>query len=523
MSLDKCEMIIETTALLGSGGGGVTVYTTEAELLAAAGSVGDLAFATDTDTLYIYCSTGWQVLFACPPGVGTLAGVNLASSVIPADLFSAILPSGLAAAWYACGGTPGDTVTNLLYNNAYVLTAPDATTRFAAGPAGNTDGGNVTHVLNGTPGDTRPTSAGVGSTGVVEITDLTDVGTTQKANAQLNIVQAEGCASHVLRHDGSTAGPNSGDTNAIEYYHDDANPAPTFSVAPAAAVNTAVDKFLSGIAYLDTGSTIDVTATAADAFNKAYHPTAVGLLSGPGVSGTQNLNPGAVPAFNDPFAIAETVTLGAIGSVVAPQWQIQVQKPDGTNVSAMTTPLTTDICAGGSTSTPATDSFDDEDQRLTAGLAAWDSTTPLVDGEAQVFCGALGYPSTTDYPGFVLPSEYLRRIVKATASNGTLNFSGLSNVLTQVSQYLTGDLNVLLHLENDNQWFDLGLPFGAFNGTGDGLTRANSLGGRNDGASSGSLLAFTFGVFNTALNNNRYEIYIIFNNNTHTLTNLVGA
>ena len=521
---NSCQEFVIQTIHTG-GGGGPTVFATEALLQASAGTEGALAFAQDTQSLWVYCAVGWSQMFVCPPGVLDLVGQDLLSSIAPAQVYSARIPSGLPAIWYACGATPGDLVTNLHYLAAYNLATQDTANRFAAGPAGNSDGGTVTHVLNGADAGARLVSAGVGSTAEVEILDLTDVGTTQKANARLNITSAEGCASHELRHDGSVAGPNSGTTNAIEYYHDDLNTVPAFSVAPTASVNTAVSKFLSGISYLDAGSTIDIAGTATGAFEKAYHPTQVGLITGPGIS-PLTVNPGAVPAFNDPFVIAETITIGSgAGAVSGAQWDVTIQKPDGSSAVGMTPALAAGICAVADSSTTTFDSFTDENERLTAALAAWDSTIALVDGEAQVFCGSLGYPSATDYPGFVLPAEYLRRIVKATANNGTIAFAGLSDVTVggDISPYLTGDLNVLLHLETDDEWFDLGREFGDNNGDGSGDSRANSRGALNAGGTSGSTAAWTFGPDNTAFNNNRYEIYIIFNNNTHTLTSITGA
>lgn len=502
----------------------ITVYPIEAGLLATVCVPPAIAYASDTGAYYLCTLTGWVGIAGATPGTPAdpLAGTSLTLSLTPAQLFDARIPSGLPADWYACGANPGDLVDSLHYEPTYTLQTADPASRFAAGPSGNTDGGNVTHVRNSSDEGVRAVSAGVGTTGEVEITDLADFGPTTKVNVTLNIVSVEGCSSHQVRHDGSVAGPNSGITLATEIYHDDSNLAPTFTVTPTATVNTAVDAFLSGIAYLGAGSTIDIAATAANAFDKAYHPTQVGVISGPTIS-PLTVNPASVPAFNAPFPISETITVGT-GVVMNPQWTVLVQKPDGTNVSAMTAALGASICAGGAASTGTTDDFADEAQRLTAALAPWDSTTALVDGEAQVFCGEVGYPSATDYPGFALPAEYVRRIDLATANNGNIVFGGLTDVTSgsgQISPFGTGDLNVLLHLENDDIWFDLGQSAGA---GGPGTTRATAFGARNDTLTTGNDLRFTFNVFSTALNNQRYEIYLIFNNAAApVITDIVGT
>jgi len=107
-------------------------------------------------------------------------------------------------------------------------------------------------------------------------------------------------------------------------------------------------------------------------------------------------------------------------------------------------------------------------------------------------------------------------------SNSSISISGLS-AYTDITQYNTGNINVFLHLETDDIWFDLGRSFGSNNGDGSGDSIANSKGALNSGSSSGVNLAFTFGIYNTAGNSNRYRIRIVFRTSTKSLTAITGA
>jgi len=463
---------------------------------------------------------GVSFLDLAPAKAGTLAGQALVLS--GTTLYSAKIPSGLSASWSPL--SPGDTISNLIVDNTYILTTPDQSTRFRAGKSSDpSTAGVLTHVLNGTNADARDIGvSGVGTTGTVTVDNL-DVFNTfwLKATGFIDYTQTtEGRITHAAEH------TEAGLTSTTELYLDDVNTVPSFSVAMVASLNTISNKWLSGILAWGLGTTIDISYTAASGiFEKAYHPTAVGSVSGTGYN-TSNDNPSTTPAVSDTFAVSRTITLNnANQASLTPSLTATIRKPNGANASSVDT-LPNPVNTYGTVSTTKTDSFFDEARRIvldsgvSSGTAtAFDSTVSLVNGNAQQrHSGILQYPNSSDYPGFTGDQEYQRFIAKASASAGAITFAGIN--YTDIDPYGTGELNVLLHITTDDKFFDLGRSIGDNNGTGSGNDRANSIGARNDGASSGSILAWSIGTFSTAFNGNEYRLIIIFRNNNHSLSSI---
>src|SRR5208283_2799557 len=121
--------------------------------------------------------------------------------------------------------------------------------------------------------------------------------------------------------------------------------------------------------------------------------------------------------------------------------------------------------------------------------------------------------------GFSGNQEYQREFSKTSASTGSLTFSGI--VYTNISPYGTGDLNILIQLDDDGIYFDLGMVVGDNNGNGSGTSRANSLGGQVNG--SGGVLNWSLGTYTTANNGNQYRVIIIFRNSNKTITQILSA
>lgn len=450
------------------------------------------------------------------PPPGDLTGLSLVLSV---SSFSAKLPNGLPAAWIPF--TPGTTITGLIVVGSYTLETPDQATRFNLGVT--SPSGLLTHVLDDVDGSQYDTVGGVGSFGTVELFDVAAFNAIwQKGNARLNITQTEGQIKHAMRHD--TAGL----TADTILYFDDVASAPTFFAAPSHVVGVEVTKFLSGIEYYTTGTRIDVDYTAEDGiFEKAYHPTQVSLIELQGATDI-TVNPGSVPSVNDQLIVtAEAVNLDAANVAEnAPSIDVTLRKPDGQTAVASDTTLARRVNTYGVASTTTSDLFVDEAERLQNATdtdgTAWVSTAALVSGEAQVANGRLVHPneaSVGDYSGFSGDQEYHRRIAKTAASGGVLTLPGIAH--TDVAPLGTGDVNVLLFLETDGIYFDLGRAVGDDNGTGDGLTRANSKGGKVSG--SGSAITFSFLTFSTGSNSNQYRVIILFRATGKIITSLTGT
>jgi hypothetical protein len=455
-----------------------------------------------------------------PVKADVLTGQNLILS--GTTQYSAKIPTGLSTAWDPL--TPGSIITNLIIDNIYRLDTPDLSTRFRAGKDSDpSTAGILTHVEDTVSGATYNIGVnGIGVIGIITIDALDTYNTFWlKANAHIDFTQStEGRKRHALNHD------EAGISNEIELYYDDINTAPSFSVAMSATINTIVSKYLSGIEAAGFGTTIDIAYTAASGiFNKTYHPTNVGQVSGSGHI-TSNDNPGVTPAVADTFPVSRTLTLDiANQSNLNPQYTATLRKPNGDNASSVDS-ISKSVNTYGTVSTTKTDLFFDEAQRIVLGSGTssitaitFNSANPLVNGNAQQrHNGVLQYPDATDYPTFSGDQEYERFISKPTASVGQLTFNGI--VYTDIDAYSTGDLNILLELATEGIYFDFGKSIGDNNGTGSGNSRANSIGARNDLLSTGSTLAWSIGVKSTSGNTNEYRLIIIFRNTNHTVNSI---
>lgn len=415
-----------------------------------------------------------------PAPAGQLTGTALVVSV---STYTAKLPSGLPVAWEPY--VPGDSVSGLVLSASLSLATADPSTRFAGGLFSQSPAGNrVWHVLDGSDADSRLILDGVGITGDVEILTVVQYnGIWRKVTARVNQTLTEGQSRHRIRADGA------GQSDETRLHYDDVNSAPSFSVSPSVSVPVEVLRYLSGIAYYAEGTEFRVSYTASiGIFRKHYHPTAVSSIVIPGAN-TVTKNPGAVPAVNDPFpVILEPVTLASSGvASVAPQCTVTLRKVTQTAQQGVALARGINTYATGA-STGTVEQFVDELQRLVLGTGTpWNSTPPLVAGNAQVRNGTLVHGNDGDYPGHGVGTTavYERRFAPGVQSGGTLRLTGV--LASAIGSYGTGTLNILLQLEGDGLWFDLGLDAPFVNGTGDGSSPANSIGARF-GVSGGDLI-----------------------------------
>lgn len=466
------------------------------------------------------------LLLIAPATPANLTGKNLVIS--GSDGYSAILPSGLPSTWYSDGYSAGDEITTYIVDPTYTLRHPDQANSFNGGKISNpSEMGRTQHIL-----DDLPTyfidlpEDGVSTNGTLSVTDISTYNNIwNKINAEINYTHTtDGITTHALYN--SLAGT----TNVLSMFYDPVNTAPSFDTGVSVSENTPVDGYLSGIIHYATNSTFDVSYTAASGiFNRAYHPTEVSRIEVPGGSNFI-VNPSSIPAYTDTFEVTnETITLDSANVArESPSVTARLFKPNGITTSD-TAALLRPVNTFGTISTTTAEYFVDEAQRL-FGLNStspdWTSSDPLVDGYAQVRItgsnGVLGFPNSVQYPGFVEAEQvYQRHFTKVVSSNGTLTFSGIDH--SDIDSYDSGgDLNVLLRLDSDGKWFDLGRLF-ADNGTGDGSgdSLANAIGAKTIG--SGGVVNFTFTTFTTGNNSNKYRIYIVFRNSNHSITQIIAS
>ena len=497
-----------------SGGGGTTSGTIGLPSdgswgTGIAGITADMTIADAVDNID-------EILSAIAPSpAGVLTSQNLVLS--NTTLYEAKLANNLNSDWYIDSKSPGDSISDYTIDNTFRITSPDQSTRFQCGRSGSPEGA-LSLKANDITIDSYNLSSGTGNSSLLTITDVSTYNSIwEKANAYADITQtSEGYIGYTFDH--TTAGS----TNTTGIRYDDTHPAAYFSYGPTVSGQTLVAKYLSGISYYGQNSVIRASFTSVNSFNKCYHPTHVAtLVMYPAAMPNNNQNPPSVPNYDDSFVVTDldlTLNIPNISSNT-PYLRVSLYKPTGISTYSDVN-LDKGVCTYGTVSTNTYDGFYDENQRLLLDTnTPWVSSTTLTNGNAQVRNGVLQFPNSTDYPGFSGDQEYQRYIYKTSASTGYLNFVNI--LYSNISAYGTGDLNILIQLDTDGLFFDLGKVVGDNNGDGSGTTRDNSIGARVSG--SGSIVNWSIGTRTTADNDNRYRLIIIFKNSTRTITSITGT
>lgn len=279
---------------------------------------------------------------------------------------------------------------------------------------------------------------------------------------------------------------------------------PDIDAAPTVTEQTVVDKYLSGIRHYGAGSTFLVALTVTPnvptgtrgLFEDTYRDDPLGTLrpySGGWFPTTYlNLADGftGVPSYNSTYNVTgKQITVSSTGLSIDARVRVYIHTPYATNVdnkvSASENRL---VCGYGNVATDRVEEFRDEYYRQptnetfdvdVALTGRWTSTTPLVNGEAQVFNDRLHYPQenfetgylpaqpngtrNVDYSTFTGAQVY-KRVFRApnTRQSGTLKITFASTpTSTEVDPYGTGELNVRLKLMSVSAWADLGSWFDA--------------------------------------------------------------
>lgn len=445
--------------------------------------------------------------------------LSAVSLFVSAIYYTGKLPSGLPASWYT-ENAPGDVVNTVIYSPSFSINAGN----FYVGKKDQPlTYGTLNYLLDAVVANSidmtvTPIPATSGPLSITAINTINNFWTS--ADSSLAIVQAnEGLATYQLQH------TNSGSSPLVKTFWDNNAIAPTLGVALSVAQNTKVSKWLSGIEYYGLGSIFNVTYTIVNAFRKVYVPVGLTRISCTGVVNPFTIDPNITPSFTDSFVVTNSPVslLQPNQANVNPVLTMTYAKPNNPNALSATFNIKAGLGLGintyGTISTVTFEGFHDEVQRrYITGLAPFVSTAVLPNGEAQVRSGTLEYGSV-DYPAKTGDQSYTRYFTKAAANSGTIVFGGLN--VANIAPFGTGSLNVLLILETEGKYYDLGRPFGSNNGTGSGNSAANSKGARVTGA--GNNLNFTFGTDTTSNNGNQYRILIIFRNNTYSITSLTTS
>ena len=358
-------------------------------------------------------------------------------------------------------------------------------------------------------------------------------------------------------------------SQTFQLFYDNSVSTPSYASTPGLSISGTPGSFnfLSGIKFLTTSATLQLTTTINNAFTNTYLQAPLGIaftvgipsatidLSDSSVTVPPSNNP-AAPNTTDQFVMTKTFPI----SVVNQQTINERANLTYTNVFGSTFPASSASqnmlvnTYNSPASTATADSFVDENRRLvpdisgaTMGAAAypndyvtipgtltgqWDSTAILVNGNAQVYNAQLLYPTINFTSGY-LPAQngsanysgfnnsnphsgqvYYRAMFSSgnPRSNGTLTVGGITLA------DLTGSPHVKLEMKLPTQtgWLDFSLPFdsGTFTGaTGQGCRTSNS----------GGTFGWSVGTFTTGSSGFMYILRITLFDTTRTITSLSEA
>jgi len=503
-------------------------------------------FSTWTDNTTIanaFDDVNELLALLAPARPSYLTGTSLVASSVP-TYYTVRISAGLGTEWYQAGYGTGSLISSKYYlSGAHTLNTANTSTTFSAGSLTTSTYGTIYFRRYNS---LTPTGGGVGTIDLtvnyaVNFTNnnlkLTALGTYNsiwtKANAQiLTYTQPNpGYEGVFIAHT-----ENNQLTNTYEMWKDPwsaSNGSPVFSQSATASTYSQSDKWLSGISYYASGTGFSVYFKgAAGIYSCAYNVTQVYAISATGLNTATGL-PASPPLFTDELDKSGSNHV-RVSLSVANQSSFNkyltttIYKAHGTTATSLAT-IAKAINTYGTTSTDTFEGFQDEARRLVIGSGiAFTSTLEMANGNAQVRSGTLQYPLAADYDTewggthtFSGDQEYQRYFYKTSASTGTLTFAGFT--AANVAPYGTGNINVLLYLDGDALWFDLGVLQGS--NANNGSTRSAAISAKT--SASGGALGWSIGVKTTGVsgagNSARYRAVVIFRNNTYSMTSITSS
>lgn len=474
-----------------------------------------------------------------------LTSTNLTASSVP-SYYTVKISAGLGTEWYQAGYGTGSSISRYYLSGTFTLNTANTSTTFSAGSLTTSTYGVITFK---TYNKNFPTGAGYGT---IDLTSTYTVGTTNnnlkltaldvynniwtKANAQiLTYTQAiSGYEGMQISHT-----ENSQATNIYEAFKDAwsaSNTTPSFATAATATTYAQTLKYLSGIGYYTSGTGFSVNfKSAAGIYSSCYNSTQIFAVSATGLA-TSSWNPSTPPLYSDVVDRTGTgnefrVVLNSASASSFNQYlTVTLYKAHGTTATSNAS-ISRYINTYTSLSTFTNEQFQDEDfRRVIDTDTPWTSTSTITNGNSQVRSGTLRYPVAADYdseyPGsaphsFTGDQEYQRYFYKTSASTGTLTFTGISG--NAISAYGSGNLNMLLYLEGDALYYDLGTLQGS--NANDGSSRSVPISAKT--SSNATTLNWSIGTKSTGVsgtgNSARYRLIVIYKNNNPQITRIQSS
>jgi hypothetical protein len=498
-------------------------------------------WTTNTTIANAFDDVSELLALIAPAKPGSITSTSLTTTSVP-TYYTVAISAGLGTEWYQAGFGTGSTITRYYLSGAHTLTTANTSTAFYAGTLVTSTYGTLGF---GRYNYLTPSGAGYGT---IDMTVNYTVGSTNnnlrlsdlavynniwtKANAQISAYTQTYAGYEGVYITHST---NSQVTNTYTMWKDPwsaTNGSPTFSKAATASTTSQTLKYLSGISYYTTGTGFSVDFKgAAGIYSSCYNVTQVFRITATGlntINGTVSS-----PLFSDELdktgvnAVSATLN-SASASSFTKSITATIYKAHGTT-AASAAAIAKYINTYTTVSTDTFEGFQDEARRLVIDTGiGFTSNIDMANGNLQVRSGTLQFPTAAEYDAeyggshtFSGNQEYQRYFYKTSASTGTLTFGGFT--ASNIAPYGTGSVNVLLYLEGDAKYFDLGTLQGS--NANDGSTRSAAISAKTS-ASSGAL-NWSLGVFTTGVagagNSARYRAIVILRNNTYSMTSITSS
>ena len=523
-----------------------------------AASVGTTVIGTPTDGVYTdgffnswtnntsianaFDDVNELLALIAPAKPNDMTGLSLTTTSVP-TYYSARIAGGLGTEWYQAGFGTGSLISSKYFvTGTHTLTTPSTSTTFYAGTLVTSTYGTLSfsasHYLTGSGATVNQIDMTVNYTpnftsGNLVLTAM-DVYNSiwTKANARINAYTPTHAGYEALFISHST---NSQVSASYTMWYDpwSNGKSPSFSQSATASTYSQTLKWLSGIGYYTTGTGFSVYFKgAAGIYSSCYNVTQTYAISATGLVTSTGL-PASPPLYTDELDKSGVNHVRvALNSASASSFNkyltVTLYKAHNTTAASNATILRA-INTYGTVSTDTYEGFQDEARRLVIGSGiAFTSTIDMANGNAQVRSGTLQYPLAADYDTewggthtFTGDQEYQRYFYKTSASTGSLTFTGFT--ASNIAAYGSGSVNVLLYLEGDAKWFDLGVLQGS--NANDGSSRAQAISAKtstSSGTVNWSLGTSTTGV-SGAGNSGRYRAVVILRNNTYSMTSITSA
>jgi hypothetical protein len=375
-----------------------------------------------------------ELLGAIAPSQDTpFNGINLSRT--SGSIFSGRLSSGLDGAWYITN-SPGSLISNITTSSGNIGYLSSS---FHAGTSSQQDDLDISAELkvgtgNWTVVGSRNLQEGVGTSGSLTINSISTHNTIwSKALCSSAIVAGSNSGYLGIKLTGGDGSES--ETESLHRINSYGNP--SFTVQPYMSNITPASKWLSGIEYYGSGTTVELSGEVSNLFNPVY---ATNHLEVNSVYFSNRMsNYSGTPAYDSVHSVVESFTLSnnqSSGSAVGTA-RFTAIKANGSQINSNNVNIGDKrICTYTSPSTNLIEYFYDEDYRTDLSGNVWNSQTALSDGQSQVLNGKLMSGVAGDYPGFApLATQYYARrfIADKSATQGTiiLGNSGFSSVEPQ--------------------------------------------------------------------------------------------